>query len=264
MPATTTVRFPRRLRRHRMLEIEIAWRQHRGEAAAMNGRSDMRRGDPHRPARGIEPEHDGEGCYVILPSGHGWLVGDRRHARWQFRELRSRSNDEAAHDQPGGSPALSAAARSGGQLLHIPDVPRRPQGREGQTRARPHYLQHIDDPLLRHLYEHGSGVWVTVNRTDQRGRKASNIVGIRAVWQEDDFGYVGPAAAQAVDRGRELARQVSPLLADGLPGDRGRPSPAPLSHGPHGRDYGSDPAPSTSAACFASQDSFTARPSPSW
>jgi hypothetical protein len=35
----------------------------------------------------IEPERDGAGAYVVLPNGHAWLVGDRRQALWQFREL---------------------------------------------------------------------------------------------------------------------------------------------------------------------------------
>jgi len=35
----------------------------------------------------IEPERDGAGTYVVLPSGHGWLVGDRRQALQHFREL---------------------------------------------------------------------------------------------------------------------------------------------------------------------------------
>ena len=49
----------------------------------------------------------------------------------------------------------------------------------------------IDEALLRHLYDHGSGVWITVNAADQRGRKAENITRIRATWQEDDGGYAG-------------------------------------------------------------------------
>ena len=49
----------------------------------------------------------------------------------------------------------------------------------------------VEDALLRHLYECGSGVWVTVNRTDLRGRKAHNITDLRAVWQEEDGGHVG-------------------------------------------------------------------------
>lgn len=32
----------------------------------------------------------------------------------------------------------------------------------------------------------GAGVFVTINKTDKKGRKAENIVGVRAVWQEDD------------------------------------------------------------------------------
>jgi hypothetical protein len=35
----------------------------------------------------IEPARDCQGVYVLLPNGHGWLVGDRRQALWQFREL---------------------------------------------------------------------------------------------------------------------------------------------------------------------------------
>jgi hypothetical protein len=32
----------------------------------------------------IEPERDGWGWLVLLPSGHGWLVGDRRQALAEF------------------------------------------------------------------------------------------------------------------------------------------------------------------------------------
>src|SRR4051794_34393958 len=35
-------------------------------------------------------------------------------------------------------------------------------------------------------YDQGSGVWVTVNETDGTGRKAENIVRVRAVWCEFD------------------------------------------------------------------------------
>jgi hypothetical protein len=44
---------------------------------------------------------------------------------------------------------------------------------------------------LARYYADGAGVWVTVNRTDLKGRRAENIVAIRAVWQEDDNGYAG-------------------------------------------------------------------------
>jgi hypothetical protein len=35
----------------------------------------------------IEPERDGGGWIVLLPSGHGWLCGDRRQALREFHEL---------------------------------------------------------------------------------------------------------------------------------------------------------------------------------
>ncbi len=37
----------------------------------------------------------------------------------------------------------------------------------------------------------GAGVFVTVNKTDGKGRKAENIVRIRGVWQDDDNGFEG-------------------------------------------------------------------------
>jgi hypothetical protein len=39
----------------------------------------------HRPR--IEPERDGEGWLVLLPSGHAWLCGDRHRALHEFGEL---------------------------------------------------------------------------------------------------------------------------------------------------------------------------------
>ena len=41
-------------------------------------------------------------------------------------------------------------------------------------------------PTLTGLNQRGAGVFVTVNETDLRGRRKSNIVRVRAVWQEDD------------------------------------------------------------------------------
>jgi hypothetical protein len=35
----------------------------------------------------IEPERDGWGWLVLLPSGHAWLAGDRRAALTEFAEL---------------------------------------------------------------------------------------------------------------------------------------------------------------------------------
>src|SRR5262245_703793 len=41
-------------------------------------------------------------------------------------------------------------------------------------------------------YEHDhAGVWVTVNDTNGKGRKAADVTRIRAVWQEDDDGFEG-------------------------------------------------------------------------
>ena len=41
------------------------------------------------------------------------------------------------------------------------------------------------------LHKAGAGVYLTVNETDGKGRKAQNIRRIRAVWQEDDEGFEG-------------------------------------------------------------------------
>jgi hypothetical protein len=35
----------------------------------------------------IEPERDGWGWLVLLPSGYGWLCGDRRQALTEFAGL---------------------------------------------------------------------------------------------------------------------------------------------------------------------------------
>jgi hypothetical protein len=35
----------------------------------------------------IERERDGEGTFVLLPNGSGWLCGDRRAALAEFDEL---------------------------------------------------------------------------------------------------------------------------------------------------------------------------------
>ena len=44
---------------------------------------------------------------------------------------------------------------------------------------------------LLQLHALGAGIYVTVNATDGQGRKSENIIGIRAIWQEDDGGYHG-------------------------------------------------------------------------
>ena len=44
---------------------------------------------------------------------------------------------------------------------------------------------------LSRLNQSGAGVFVTANETDGSGRKARNITRIRAIWQDDDEGWVG-------------------------------------------------------------------------
>jgi hypothetical protein len=48
-----------------------------------------------------------------------------------------------------------------------------------------------DDALLQ-LHARGAGIFVTVNETDGKGRRSENITRVRAVWLEDDNGFVGP------------------------------------------------------------------------
>ena len=43
-------------------------------------------------------------------------------------------------------------------------------------------------PRLTGLNRQGAGVFVTINLTDGKGRLKENIIGIRALWQEDDHG----------------------------------------------------------------------------
>jgi hypothetical protein len=41
------------------------------------------------------------------------------------------------------------------------------------------------------LNRQGAAIYVTVNETDGKGRKAANITRLRAIWQDDDCGYEG-------------------------------------------------------------------------
>ena len=41
------------------------------------------------------------------------------------------------------------------------------------------------------LNNSGTGIFVTVNETDLKGRKKENITRIRAIWQDDDAGFGG-------------------------------------------------------------------------
>jgi len=46
-------------------------------------------------------------------------------------------------------------------------------------------------PKLTDLNRQGAAIYVTVNETDGKGRKAANITRLRAIWQDDDCGYEG-------------------------------------------------------------------------
>ena len=68
---------------------------------------------------------------------------------------------------------------------------------DDRTRKNPALTRIVQSPLPVHdnlvkLNGQGAGVFVTINRTDSRGRKSENITGVRAVWQEDDDGFDGP------------------------------------------------------------------------
>ena len=46
-------------------------------------------------------------------------------------------------------------------------------------------------PKLAELNSRGAGIYVTINLTDGKGRKTTNIIGGRAIWQEDDHNWQG-------------------------------------------------------------------------
>src|SRR5262245_48751044 len=67
-----------------------------------------------------------------------------------------------------------------------------------EDKPRPDPLAQVFNPeparlleFVQQRYEEGAGVWVTVNDTNGNGRKKSDVVRVRAVWQEDDDGYEG-------------------------------------------------------------------------
>ena len=53
-------------------------------------------------------------------------------------------------------------------------------------------IQFEDFKKLQQLNADGAGIFVTINETDELGRKKENIVRVRAVFQEDDDGFDGP------------------------------------------------------------------------
>lgn len=86
------------------------------------------------------------------------------------------------------------------------------------------------------LNRKGSGVYVTVNETDGKGRKIENIKKVRAVWIEDDGG------ATPLDFDPHITVETSPdhyhhyFLTDGMPLDDFRSNQNAMV-----RKYGSDP-----------------------
>ncbi len=69
-----------------------------------------------------------------------------------------------------------------------------PEPKGKRTHLRPQVLHgslHELLPDLTRLNRQGAGIYVTVNETDGKARKAENITRIRAIWQDDDYGYGG-------------------------------------------------------------------------
>ena len=68
---------------------------------------------------------------------------------------------------------------------------------DDKARKNPGLITQLHGPFESHLAElvalnrQGAGVFVTVNETDGTGRKAEDIILIRAIWQDDDEGYDG-------------------------------------------------------------------------
>jgi hypothetical protein len=52
-------------------------------------------------------------------------------------------------------------------------------------------IQFQDFKELLQLSAQGAGIFITVNETDEQGRKKENITRVRAVFQEDDDGFDG-------------------------------------------------------------------------
>lgn len=73
------------------------------------------------------------------------------------------------------------------------------EGKEEHNRTLTHVLHnslaHLFDRLTT-LNDQGAGIFVTVNETDGKGRKAHNITRVRAIWQDDDYGYDGEFPVQ--------------------------------------------------------------------
>jgi hypothetical protein len=54
------------------------------------------------------------------------------------------------------------------------------------------------------LNNSGTGIFVTVNETDLKGRKKENITRIRAIWQDDDAGFGRRVSVKAINPRRDI------------------------------------------------------------
>ena len=85
--------------------------------------------------------------------------------------------------------------------------------------------------------QNGAGIFITVNRTNGRGRKKNDVIGIRALWQEDDRGDT-----PALPTKPHMVVESSPgkyhryIMTDGGPVDEFEPVQQRMVD-----DYGSDP-----------------------
>ncbi len=83
-------------------------------------------------------------------------------------------------------------------LLGSPDTPFTFQSTgEGKQKGNLSLVRILHGPFQQRLGElaalnnQGAGIFVTVNETNERGRKAKDIIRVRAIWQDDDCGYSG-------------------------------------------------------------------------
>ena len=115
-----------------------------------------------------------------------------RHGGWLHVTRRSpRCGESGDHDPPDLAQARNSSAldrpNAASFTFQLFDDDRE---RKDTKLARVLELNDFAKQLL-DFYEKGTGVWVIINATDGKGRKASNVTRIRAVWQEDDEGFEG-------------------------------------------------------------------------
>ena len=72
---------------------------------------------------------------------------------------------------------------------HVPDHKKRPELVRVLHGTLTEYYER-----LKALNNVGAGIYVTINETDLKGRKAENINNIRAIWSDDDHGKLVPSA----------------------------------------------------------------------